>query len=59
MRNKRLIPTTKDWFSELDELNSELFMKHGHEQPRPQRRRKMFRDPPARHEPKTPERARP
>ena len=45
------------WLKKLDRLNSEPFMKHGREQPRPQRRRRMFRDPPARHEPKMTSRA--
>ena len=37
-----LIADTNDWFSKLDALNSEPFMKAGRKQPRPQRRRKIF-----------------
>jgi hypothetical protein len=49
----KLKPGFRLWLKKLDRLNTEPFMEHGREQPRPQRRRKMFRDPPARHAPKT------
>jgi antitoxin VapB len=37
-----LISDSRDWYSKLDALNSEPFMKQGRKQPRPQRRRKIF-----------------
>jgi hypothetical protein len=48
---KRTKPTPdfQLWLKKLERLNTEPFMKDGRDQPRPQRRRKIFPDALARH----------
>jgi hypothetical protein len=46
-KRTKLKPGFRLWLKKLDRLNTEPFMEYGREQPRAQRRRKMFRDPPA------------
>ena len=43
-KRTKLIPDLRLWVQKLDRLNTEPFMKEGRDQPRPQRRRKVFAD---------------
>lgn len=47
-KRTKLIPDFRLCLKKLDRLNTEPFMKEGREQPRRQRRRKVFGDPPSR-----------